>query len=167
MVKQLPDFTSQDEERAFWATHDSADYLDWNQAKPMVFAKLKPSIKTISLRLAEFMLNELRLLANRHVVPYQSLIRIVLRERIDQELRPSRCFVTQRLRTASLHLLLTTTTVTSSAGSAPPVNAASAPQIAPIVSPALSPRLAAITSRSRSSPNISPSPSIASVTPSV
>jgi predicted DNA binding CopG/RHH family protein len=86
MVKQLPDFRDEDEERAFWATHDSADYLDWRQAKPAVFAKLKPSTKTISLRLPESMLNELRLLANKRDVPYQSLIKIVLQERIDQEL---------------------------------------------------------------------------------
>ena len=87
MVKQLPNFSSEDEERAFWATHDSADYLDWSQAKPTVLARLKPSTKTISLRLPESMLNELRLLANMRDVPYQSLIKIILQERIDQELR--------------------------------------------------------------------------------
>lgn len=87
MIKQLPDFKTEDEEHAFWATHDSADYLDWSQAKPTVLAKLKPSTKTISLRLPESMLNELRLLANKRDVPYQSLIKIVLQERIDQELR--------------------------------------------------------------------------------
>lgn len=87
MIEQLPDFSSEDEERDFWATHDSADYLDWRQAKPAVFARLKPSTKTISLRLPESMLNELRLLANKRDVPYQSLIKIVLQERIDQELR--------------------------------------------------------------------------------
>ncbi len=87
MSKQLPDFTTEDEESAFWATHDSADYLDWSQAKPAMFPRLKPSTKTISLRLPESMLNELRLLANKRDVPYQSLIKIVLQERIDQELR--------------------------------------------------------------------------------
>ena len=87
MVKQLPDFSSEDEERAFWAAHDSADYLDWSHAKPTVFSKLKPSTKTISLRLPESMLSELRLLANKRDVPYQSLIKIILQERIDQELR--------------------------------------------------------------------------------
>jgi len=86
MVKQIPDFGSEDEERAFWAVHDSADTLDWSQAKPAIFAKLKPSTKTISLRLPESMLNELRLLANKRDVPYQSLIKIMLQERIDQEL---------------------------------------------------------------------------------
>lgn len=87
MPKQLPDFATEDDERAFWATHDSADYLDWRQARPAVFPRLKPSTKTISLRLPESMLNELRLLANKRDVPYQSLIKIVLQERIDQELR--------------------------------------------------------------------------------
>jgi predicted DNA binding CopG/RHH family protein len=87
MVKQVPDFSSDDEERAFWATHDSADYVDWSRAKPAVLSRLKPSTRTISLRLPESMLNELRLLANMRDVPYQSLIKIVLQERIDQELR--------------------------------------------------------------------------------
>ena len=88
MVKQLPDFNSEDEERAFWATHDSADYLDWSQAKRALLPRLKPSTKTISLRLPESMLNVLRLLANKRDVPYQSLIKVMLQERIDQELRP-------------------------------------------------------------------------------
>lgn len=86
MNKPLPDFSTEDEERAFWAMHDSADYLDWSQAKPAVFPRLKPSTKTISLRLPESMLNDLRLLANKRDVPYQSLIKIILQERIDQEL---------------------------------------------------------------------------------
>jgi predicted DNA binding CopG/RHH family protein len=86
MPKQIPEFKSEDEEREFWATHDSADYLDWDQAERAVFPKLKPSTKTISLRMPESMLNELRTLANKRDVPYQSLIKIILRERIDQEL---------------------------------------------------------------------------------
>ena len=87
MVKQIPDFRNEDEERDFWAMHDSTDFLDWSQAKPAVLSRLKPSTKTISLRLPESMLNELRLLANKRDVPYQSLIKIMLQERIDQELR--------------------------------------------------------------------------------
>ena len=59
---------------------------DWSQAKRAIFPQLKPSTKTISLRLPESMLNELRLLANKRDVPYQSLIKIILQERIDQEL---------------------------------------------------------------------------------
>jgi predicted DNA binding CopG/RHH family protein len=87
MIKQIPDFDTEEEEREFWATHDSTDYLDWSKAKPATIARLKPSTKTISLRLPESMLNELRLLANKRDVPYQSWIKIVLQERIDQELR--------------------------------------------------------------------------------
>jgi predicted DNA binding CopG/RHH family protein len=87
MVEQIPDFSSEDEERTFWATHDSADYLNWSQAKPTMLSRLKPSTKTVSLRLPESMLNELRLPASKWDVPYQSLIKIVLQERIDQELR--------------------------------------------------------------------------------
>ncbi len=74
------------EEREFWAKADSADYLDWSKAERAVFPKLKPSTKTISLRMSESMLNELRLLANKRDVPYQSLIEVFLQERIDREL---------------------------------------------------------------------------------
>ena len=86
-LKPIPNFQSEDEEREFWSTHDTTEYLDWDQAEEVVLPKLKPSTHTISLRLPDFMLNELRLLANRRDVPYQSLIKIFLKERIDQELR--------------------------------------------------------------------------------
>jgi len=82
----IPEFKNEDEERTFWAEHDSADYLDWSEAKRVIFPKLKPSTKTISLRMPESMLNELRLLANKRDVPYQSLIKVFLQERIDREL---------------------------------------------------------------------------------
>ena len=90
MPKPIPEFESEEEEQEFWATHDSADYLDWSQAEKVVFPKLKPSTKTISLRMSESMLNELRLLAHKHDIPYQSLIKVFLRERIDDELYKSR-----------------------------------------------------------------------------
>ena len=86
MPKSLPEFQTEDEEREFWATHDSSDYVDWDRAQAIVFPKLKPSTKTISLRMPESMLDELKLLANKRDVPYQSLIKILLRERIDSEL---------------------------------------------------------------------------------
>ena len=86
MRKAIPKFNTEDEERAFWAENDSADYLDWDQAKHAIFPKLKPLTKTISLRMPESMLNEIRLLANKRDVPYQSLIKIFLQERIDREL---------------------------------------------------------------------------------
>ncbi len=86
MLKSIPEFRNEDEEREFWAEQDSADYLDWSKAQRVVFPNLKPSTKTISLRLPESMLNELRLLANKRDVPYQSLIKILLQESIDQAL---------------------------------------------------------------------------------
>jgi len=85
--KEIPTFESEEEERNFWATHDSTDYVDWDRAEAVIVPRLKPSTKTISLRLPELMLNELRLLANKRDVPYQSLIKMFLRERIDQELK--------------------------------------------------------------------------------
>ena len=85
MKKQLPDFSNEDEEREFWKTHDSTEYLDWREAKRALFPHLKPSTKTISLRLPESMLAELRQLANKRDVPYQSLIKSFLQERIDEE----------------------------------------------------------------------------------
>ena len=86
-LKDIPTFTSEDEEREFWATHDSTEYVGWDQAEAVVLPKLKPSTKTISLRLPELMLNELRLIANKRDIPYQSLIKMFLKERIDQELK--------------------------------------------------------------------------------
>ena len=86
-LKEIPTFKSEDEEREFWATHDSTEYVDWDKAELVVLPKLKPSTKTISLRLPELMLNELRVIANKRDVPYQSLIKMFLKERIDQELK--------------------------------------------------------------------------------
>lgn len=86
MPKQIPKFKSEDEEREFWETHDSTEYVDWRKAKKAVFSNLKPSVKKISLRLPESMLEELKLLANKRDVPYQSLLKIFLAERIEKEL---------------------------------------------------------------------------------
>ena len=86
MPKQIPEFKSEDEEREFWATHDSTEYVDWSQAKRAIFPNLKPSTRTISVRMPESMVDELKLLANKRDVPYQSLIKMFLRERIDAEL---------------------------------------------------------------------------------
>ena len=77
-LKKLPKLKSIAEEAAFWQTHDSADYIDWNNAKRASFPHLKPSTKTISLRLPESLLNEIRTLANKEDIPYQSLIKILL-----------------------------------------------------------------------------------------
>jgi predicted DNA binding CopG/RHH family protein len=86
MSKPIPEFNSEDEEREFWAGEDSVDYLDWSKAERAIFPNLKPSTKTISLRMPESMLDELKMLAHKSDIPYQSLIKIILRERIDREL---------------------------------------------------------------------------------
>ena len=87
MLNPIPKFESEDEEREFWAQKDSTGYSDWEKSERVVFPKLKPSTKTISLRMSESMLNELKLLANKMDVPYQSLIKVYLRERIDKDSR--------------------------------------------------------------------------------
>ena len=86
-MKRLPTFRTEDEERKFWATHDATEYVDWSKAKRAVFPNLKPSTKTISLRLPEAMLEELKLLANKRDVPYQSLLKMFLSERIESEIQ--------------------------------------------------------------------------------
>ncbi len=85
--RMLPRFDNEDQERRFWAEHDSTAYVDWNKAERVILANLKPSTKTISLRLPQSMLNELKLLANKRDVPYQSLMKIFLAERIEKELK--------------------------------------------------------------------------------
>ena len=87
MKNKMPHFRNEDEERKFWASHDSTEYVDWKKAKKVIFPYLRPSVKAISLRLPESMLEELRLLANKRDVPYQSLMKIFLAERIDKELK--------------------------------------------------------------------------------
>ena len=87
MLKQIPEFHDEDVEREFWATHDSTDFVDWEKAGKVALPRLKPTTRTISLRVPESMLNELKILANKRDVPYQSLIKIILQERIDSEQR--------------------------------------------------------------------------------
>ena len=84
--KKIPDFKNEDEEREFWAGHDSTEYVDWKKARRVVLPELKPSLKTISLRLPESMIEELKLLAHRRDVPYQSLLKMFLSEKIKEEL---------------------------------------------------------------------------------
>lgn len=88
--KPIPKFESEDDEREFWAGHDSADHVDWSRAQAASFSRLKPSTRTISLRLPEPLLENLKMLANKRDVPYQSLLKIYLAERIEQELRHRR-----------------------------------------------------------------------------
>lgn len=85
--KHIPSFKNENEERAFWKTHDSTEFVDWSKAKRAVFPNLKPSTKTISLRLPESIIAALKLLANKRDVPYQSLLKVFLAEKVEQELR--------------------------------------------------------------------------------
>lgn len=94
--KSLPKFESEDHERDFWANADSTRYVDWGTATRVVLPDLKPSQKTISLRLPAMMLAEIKRLANKRDVPYQSLIKVFIAERLAEELRGSRSHVTRR-----------------------------------------------------------------------
>ena len=86
-MKEIPKFKNEDEERRFWSEHDSTEFVDWSKAHRSALPNLKPSTKTISLRLPESMLEELKLLANKKDVPYQSLVKVFLSERIESELQ--------------------------------------------------------------------------------
>ena len=85
MIKKIPQFKNEDEEFEFWSTHSTADYID--NFKPVQFdlSKLKPSTKTISIRLPESMIGELKKLANKRDVPYQSLLKILLGVKLREE----------------------------------------------------------------------------------
>ena len=86
--RRIPEFGSEDEERQFWAKQDSTAVIDWSTAQRQKFPNLKPSLRTISLRLAVAMIEDLKVLANKRDVPYQSLLKVFLAERIDREIRP-------------------------------------------------------------------------------
>ena len=90
--KKLPAFRSEEEERAFWAAHDSTEYIDWGRAVRGAFPNLKPALKTISLRLPESVILDLKMLAHKRDVPYQSLLKLFLADRIALETgrRPER-----------------------------------------------------------------------------
>ena len=89
MSKELPGFASENQEREFWARTDSTEYVEWDGARRIVLPNLKPTQKTISLRLPAMMLAELKRLANKRDVPYQSLLKVFLAERLEEELRGS------------------------------------------------------------------------------
>jgi predicted DNA binding CopG/RHH family protein len=81
-LKAIPKFASEAAERAFWEKNDSTDYLDWSKAQPAAFANLKPSTETISLRLPQHLLDSIKSAANSRDVPYQSLIKVWLQEKV-------------------------------------------------------------------------------------
>lgn len=91
MKKKIAEFENEDQERDFWSDHDAADHIDWSDAKRLSFPNLKPSTKTISVRLPESMIEDLKILANKKDVPYQSLLKIFLAERIKEEMTSHHC----------------------------------------------------------------------------
>lgn len=86
-LKKIPDFKNSEEEAAFWSTHDSAEYIDWSQAKKTVFPNLKLSTESISLRLPSPLLARIKELANEKDVPYQSLMKVYLSDQVKRELK--------------------------------------------------------------------------------
>ena len=83
-LKKIPDFKNEAEERTFWETHDSSDYLDWSEAQTVAMPNLKPSTRTISLRLPEPLLERIKIEANKRDMPYQSLIKAWLAEDVKE-----------------------------------------------------------------------------------
>jgi predicted DNA binding CopG/RHH family protein len=82
IAKPIPKFSSEAQERVYWEKHDSAEYLDWSKARKVTLPKLKPTTKTISLRLPQHLLDSLKVAANARDVPYQSLIKVWLQEKL-------------------------------------------------------------------------------------
>ena len=88
-IKKIPAFKTEAEERAFWEKNDSSKYVDWHQAQPVLMPNLKPSTKTISIRLPESLLDSIKIEANKRDMPYQSLIKVWLSEDVKQNRQTS------------------------------------------------------------------------------
>ena len=85
-LRPIPQFSNEDEEREFWTTHDSTEYIDWSKAeRNPTFVRLKPSTKTVSIRLPEDLISSLKTLANKKDIPYQSLMKMYLSEKVKEE----------------------------------------------------------------------------------
>jgi predicted DNA binding CopG/RHH family protein len=84
-MKKVPEFKNEDEEFEFWSTADSTEYVDWSRDLRVKFVKLKPTLRTISVRLPVAMVEDLKILANQRHVPYQSLLKVFLAERLQRE----------------------------------------------------------------------------------
>ena len=85
--KKVPRFKNEDEERKFWSIHDSTEYIDWSKAERAHFPNLHPSSKHISIRLPERLFEQLRNIAHQKDIPYQSLMKVYLAERVKEELK--------------------------------------------------------------------------------
>ena len=83
--KKIPNFTSEDQERKFWGANDSTQFMDWGGGVRFKLPNLKPSLRTISIRLPISMIEDLKVLANKRDVPYQSLLKVFLADRLAQE----------------------------------------------------------------------------------
>lgn len=83
-LKTIPQFTNEKEEKLFWEQSDSSDYLDWNKANKVVMPNLKPTTKTISLRLPQHLLDSIKSAAHARDAPYQSLIKVWLQEKLHE-----------------------------------------------------------------------------------
>ncbi|MGQ0684227.1 type II toxin-antitoxin system BrnA family antitoxin [Bradyrhizobium sp.] len=81
-LKRVPAFKTEAEERQFWEKHDSTDYVDWSKAERVRFPNLKPSTTAISIRLPSALLEQIKIAANKRDVPYQSLIKMWLAEKV-------------------------------------------------------------------------------------
>lgn len=98
--KSVPKFKGESQEQDFWSKHDSSEYIDWAQGRIGLFPELKPSTQTISVRLPKSLLDALKVLANKRDVPYQSLLKVFLAERLDDEIRKAANKSVQRTRGA-------------------------------------------------------------------
>jgi predicted DNA binding CopG/RHH family protein len=91
-MKKVPEFKNEDEEFEFWSSTgkgaDSTEYVDWSKARRVKLVKLKPTLRTISVRLPVAMVEDLKILANQRDVPYQSLLKVFLAERLEPEKAP-------------------------------------------------------------------------------
>ncbi len=89
-LKKLPKFKNEKEEFKFWASHDSTNYVDYSKAKRVLLPRLKPSTRTISIRLPESLIAHLKVLANKRDIAYQSLLKMYLMEKVEEEFREAR-----------------------------------------------------------------------------
>ncbi len=89
-MRKVPRFEGEDQERGFWTSHDSTDFVDWRQAERVKLPNLRPTTRTISIRLPESMIERLKVLANKRDIPYQSLLKMFVADRIEEELRSAR-----------------------------------------------------------------------------
>jgi len=89
-VRKVPRFRNEDEERDFWASHDSTEFVNWRQAERVKLPNLRPTTRTISIRLPEAMIERLKVLANKRDIPYQSLLKMFVADKIEEELRSAR-----------------------------------------------------------------------------